>query len=272
MRRLLGHLILGVSLSVMFASIGASEAKAGPAYAIDITIVDNTHPSTTTFAIPWSSANNTANPSNPNLISVSAAFSTAGTGVALTGLQAITQSTAASTSLGISGTATVQDSSSDSYTITIQTINNGYTQPVGPVGVISQSESGTYTFTNPGNTQTFQSWYNANNAPPGTTGNPTPGQQLINIPTAGATTQSASQNNPGSLAFTPYVTPYGITSNLVLNITGNGTPNNSIAQFQGSTVITAVPEPASLVMFLTGMPMPLVVLGMLRRRKAQRAA
>jgi hypothetical protein len=31
---------------------------------------------------------------------------------------------------------------------------------------------------------------------------------------------------------------------------------------------TSIPEPASLVMMLTGMPLPLVVLGLLRRRRA----
>jgi hypothetical protein len=32
--------------------------------------------------------------------------------------------------------------------------------------------------------------------------------------------------------------------------------------------VSAIPEPASLVMMLTGMPLPLVVLGLLRRRRA----
>jgi hypothetical protein len=39
--------------------------------------------------------------------------------------------------------------------------------------------------------------------------------------------------------------------------------------FSPLTFSIAVPEPASLVMFLTGMPVPLMVLGMLRRRKVR---
>jgi hypothetical protein len=31
--------------------------------------------------------------------------------------------------------------------------------------------------------------------------------------------------------------------------------------------LASVPEPASVVMFLTGMPLPLVVVGLLRRRR-----
>jgi hypothetical protein len=268
MRRLLGHLTWAVILGALFASIGANEAKAGAAYAINITIVDNTTHTTTPFSIPFASPNNTS--TNPNQIVVSAAFNTAATGVSLTGLQATTNSTATSTNLGIQGTATVQDSSSDSYTITITTQNNGYTQPVGPSGTITQSESGTYTFTPPG-TQTFQSWYNASNTPSQT--GPSPGVSNIAVPNSFTppTTASASSSTL-SAGFSPFVTPYALTNTLILNISGNDTANNSVAQFQGSTTITAVPEPASLVMILTGMPMPLMVLGMLRRRKAQRKA
>jgi hypothetical protein len=274
MRRLFGHLIWGVSLGVVLASIGAGEAKAGPNYQIAVTIVDNTTNTTTAFApILWTSALNTANPANPNLIAVSAAFNTAATGVSLTGLQAQTTSTATATSLSLQGTATLQDATADTYTVTIQAFNNGLTSPtpVGP-GVISQSESGTYTFTGAGGTQTFQSWYNSDTPTSPTTSGPTPGLQTIAIPTAGASTLSGSQNVPGSTTFSPYATPYALTNQIILHITGTGNSNNSIVGFQGSTTITSVPEPASLVMMLTGMPVPLMVLGMLRRRKAQRAA
>jgi hypothetical protein len=261
-------------LGVVLASIGASEAKAGPNYQIDVTIIDNTTNTTTSPApITYSSPFNTAPPTNLNLIAVSAAFNTAATGVSLTGLQAQTTSTATATSLSIQGTATLQDATSDTYTVIITAFNNGLTSPAaGGPGVISQSESGTYTFTSPGGTQTFNSWYNASNPTVPTTSGPNPGLQTIAIPTAGSSTLSGSQNVPGSTTFSPYVTPYGLTNQITLHLTGTGNTNNSIVGFQGSTTITSVPEPASLVMMLTGMPVPLMVLGMLRRRKAQRAA
>jgi hypothetical protein len=273
MRRFLGHLIWGVSLGVLLATVGAGQAMAGPNYQIAITIVDETHPATTNFVIPWTSPNNTANPSNPNLIVVSAAFSTAATGVALTGLQASTTSTATATSLNIQGTATLQDTTSDTYVVTITTFNNGYTTPPANVagGVLSQSESGTYTFTGPGGTQTFNSWYNASNPTTPTTSGPAPGLQTIAIPVAGSSTLSGSQNVPGSTSFSPYVTPYALTNQIVLHVTGTGSANNSIIGFQGSTTIMAVPEPASLVMMLTGMPVPLMILGILRRKGAARS-
>jgi hypothetical protein len=272
MRKLLGHLIWGVTLGVLFASVGAGEAKAGPNYQISVSIVDNTTGTTTPFTLLWTSPNNTYNPSNPNLILASSGFTTSATGVSLTGLQASTTTTATSTSLSIQGTATLQDSTSDTYTVTITAFNNGFTTPVGTSATLSQSESGTYTYTGSGGTQAFNSWYNSTNPTTPTTSGPNPGLQTIAIPVAGSSTLSGSQNTPGSTTFAPYIQPYALTNQIVLHLTGTGNPNNSIVGFQGSTTISAVPEPASLVMFLTGMPMPLMVLGMLRRRKAQRVA
>jgi hypothetical protein len=269
MRRFLGHLTWAVSMGVLLASIGASEVKAADTYQIAVTIVDTTTNTTTAFApILSTSALNTS--VNPDQIVVSAAFNTSATGVSITGLQSTTTSNAAFTQLGIQATATVQGASTDSYTVTIVTSHDQYNLPVGPAAMLGQSQSGTYTFTNAGNTQAFNSWYNPGSALGVTTG-PNPGTQTINIPAAGQFPNSASSPT-ATTTFSPFLQPYTLTNRIILNIKGNGnvvTPN-SIASFQGSTTIMAVPEPASLVMFLTGLPMPLMVLGMLRRRKAQR--
>jgi hypothetical protein len=68
-----------------------------------------------------------------------------------------------------------------------------------------------------------------------------------------------------------YVTPYTLSSSTVIDMR---TPGNSTTPandaFTGKTSLTThpVPEPASFVMMLTGMPLPLVVMGLLRRRRA----
>jgi hypothetical protein len=271
MRRFLGHLTWAVSMGVLLASIGAGEAKAGPQYQISVTIDDTTTNTVTNFPLPFGSPNNTFNPSNPNMILASSGFDTSATGVAITGLQAQSSSNALDTSLTTQATATVQNASTDHYIITITTFNNGYTQPVGPQGTIQTSSSGTYTFA-PGGTQTYQGWYNPTNPTVPTLSGPNPGLQSFAI---NSTSTTVNSNNSGtaSTGFSPFVQPYALTSTLVINVSGNGSSgNNSQVAVQGTTTITAVPEPASLVMFLTGMPMPLVVLGMLRRRKAQRKA
>jgi hypothetical protein len=252
--------------------MGAGEAKAGPNYGISITIVDNTtHTTNPTQTLLWTSPNNTANPSNPNLIVASAAFSTVATGVSITGLQAQSSSTASQASLQTQATATVQDALTDSFTITITTFNNGYTQPSGPSGVIGESESGTYTYA-PGGNVTYQGWYNSANPSTPTQSGPSPGLQNIPI-TSTSTTGNSSSSGLLTSGFAPFIQPYALTSTIVINVSGNGnTGANSVVAIQGTVTVSAVPEPASLIMLLTGMPMPLMVLGMLRRRKAQRAA
>jgi len=66
-----------------------------------------------------------------------------------------------------------------------------------------------------------------------------------------------------------YVTPFTLESQTVLSLTSTSTTEPGSNGFsQLAQVQAAVPEPASLVLMLTGMPLPLVVLGLLRRRRA----
>jgi hypothetical protein len=67
-----------------------------------------------------------------------------------------------------------------------------------------------------------------------------------------------------------YVTPFTLESQTTLSLTSQSR-NPLIPGANGFTQLVsvqAIPEPASLVMMLTGMPLPLVVLGLLRRRRA----
>jgi len=67
-----------------------------------------------------------------------------------------------------------------------------------------------------------------------------------------------------------YVTPFSLDSQTTLNYDTVSSTNGSIGFSQKVQLVAAatVPEPASLLMMLTGMPLPLVVLGLLRRRRA----
>jgi hypothetical protein len=271
MRRLLGHLTWGVSLGVLLATIGAGEVRGADVFGISIAITDVTTSTTTVFTVLSTSPNNIS--TDPNIIQVSPAFTTSATGVSLTGLKASTVSSATSTQLGIQGMATVvaapATGSSDVYSIVITTTHDSYTTPTGTTATLSQSTSGTYTYTNVPSSQTFQSWENPGSAPFTPAGN-TAGLQSFPMTASGMATRSGSASTPTDHTFSPFVTPYTLTNQITINITGNDSANNASDQFQGSTTIMAVPEPASLVMFLTGMPVPLMVLGMLRRRKARR--
>jgi len=67
-----------------------------------------------------------------------------------------------------------------------------------------------------------------------------------------------------------YVTPFTLESQTTLAMTAasaSGPGSNGFSQ-KVTVGASAVPEPASLVLMLTGMPLPLVVLGLIRRRRA----
>jgi hypothetical protein len=71
-----------------------------------------------------------------------------------------------------------------------------------------------------------------------------------------------------SAAATGAVAGYTLANSDVLSMKGSSL--GATDQFTVASRFTAraIPEPASLVMMLTGMPLPLVVLGLLRRRRA----
>ncbi len=150
------------ALFVLIVSFAGNDAKAGAIYRMTLAITDDTAHVTTVFTVSNGGPNDT-NPSADG-ISVSAALNTSPTGVSLTGINSTTQSTSAGTSLGVGGEATVAAGSTDVYTIVITTTHDSYSLPTGLIGTLGQSESGTYTYTNSGTTQGFQSWYNPGSA------------------------------------------------------------------------------------------------------------
>jgi len=80
---------------------------------------------------------------------------------------------------------------------------------------------------------------------------------------------TALATGSSSLPIASFMSPVTLTNTLTLSLTGiTGTGSNG---FSGQTTITTngtIPEPTSIIMMLTGMPLPLVVLGLLRRRRA----
>jgi len=270
MRRLLGHLTACAALGVLLATTVPREAKG--AFVIDITIADLTAGTSTSYSI----VDNLLNDSNltPDVIQQIATLNTSASGVSITGINANSNLSGSSLQLTDGGTATIVGFGgghlSDTYQITIVESHDGYFAPPGVQATLTQSESGTYSFTTPGGTQTYQSWFDPTNTLSLQAGS-TPGQQSIPIPVVLAGTLSASENMPNSVAISPYnpAAGFALTSSLVITMTGNGNAmNNSTDVFSTTTTLNAaVPEPASMVMFLTGMPLPLVVLGLLRRHR-----
>lgn len=84
----------------------------------------------------------------------------------------------------------------------------------------------------------------------------------------GLLTASGSETTSSPLG--AYMTPYTLDSQTTLSLT-SVSRNPLVPGANGFTQLVsvgAIPEPASLVLMLTGMPLPLVVLGLLRRRRA----
>jgi len=173
--------------------------------------------------------------------------------------------------LSQTGTAFLAAGVSGSSSIRIDTYIADYTSPTGNNGTLMSSSTALFSNATAGDNQTFRSWFNPDNSVPATPPPPGPGfivpSPLLTFTTTGLVQDPFS----GSAANTPVGTvapPYSLTNEIVLTLTGSAS-QSAQDQFAGTTLLTAnvIPEPASIVMFMTGMPLPLVVVGLLRRRR-----
>jgi hypothetical protein len=143
--------------------------------------------------------------------------------------------------------------------LTITETEGGFTSPSGTSGTLLSSSSATFANQAAGAGQTASSEYNT-------------------APTAGpynVFSTGLNPNSPGnssSAPITAFVTPYSLTNTLSIGLTPSSATVTDQFGVTGTVVATAIPEPASLVMFLSGMPVPLAILVLLRRRRAATAA
>jgi hypothetical protein len=247
---------LGLGLCAL---IGLS-AREGRAETITMTITwsggsltfDNTSP---LFALPGSSSTSllvntnavntflNANGSEVNFSSLGASSNFPGAPAPGTG------------TLSESGIA-VLDGKGAASTITVAVSEGGYVNPVGLAGTLSSAQAVIYTNVAAGATETSSSSYNA----------------LTTVPLVSTSTGPALQHYSlgNSLAVVPVTTGYTLDNSITINFAGSPSPSNATNQFSvaGTISASAIPEPTSIIMMLTGMPLPLVVLGLLRRRRA----
>jgi len=270
MRRLLGHIASFAVVGILLATTVANEAKA--AYIISISITDITTSTTTAFSVAKGGPNDVTDPGTANaanIITVGGTFNTSATGLTLTGLNSVTNNPGTSiATMSISGTAAVVGTSTDKFLVTITTSQTDFTSPTGPVGMLANSESSTITNTTgaAGDMQSVKSWYN----PANTIAAAGPATPLGSYPLPVTGTTPLSLSSPTFTAGVSVApTPYALVNQVMIQITGGGSTPNAKDVFGSATTLTAggVPEPASIVMFLTGMPLPLVVVGLLRRRR-----
>jgi len=168
-----------------------------------------------------------------------------------------------STALGFlsqSGTAQLLVGGTGSVTVLASDVD--YSQPTGLTRSMASSASNTYTNATAGNTDRFQSWFNGSN---GLAAKETPS------PVVTLTSSAANPNSQGADAGAtpvPLSSPYGLTNQKVITLTGGTAGALAQDQYTGSTTVTAttvIPEPASMALMLG--VLPVLVFGM-RRRKA----
>src|SRR5271157_70033 len=160
--------------------------------------------------------------------------------------------------LRLTGEAYIPAGAIGSTTLTITETETGFTLPSGPLGgTLTSSTSSTYSAGSP-NSAMAQSTYN------------------LGLPSVVSTSLYTITPPPPSLGVNPppvpisslAAVPYSLTNVITISLVP---PNSTTPVSDGFSVqatVTAVPEPASVVTMLIGLPLSLVGLAWLRRRTA----
>jgi len=158
--------------------------------------------------------------------------------------------------------------------ISIVASDNAFNQPPPGPGILHTAATAIFSNATNGNTNGFQGWYNPSNK----LFDPTVPGQGMDVPSSPPTLFTAAHqpmsdshpngsdsplfgetNNPISL-----VNPYGLTSRTVITLTGGAQAQDVF----GGTVqtVSTIPEPASMALMLGALPV--LVFGLMRRRRA----
>jgi hypothetical protein len=199
-------------------------------------------------------------------VSVNLLLTAEGSALQLTGLGGSSNWSGASTggSLLLTGGVSITPPTTPgaSTSLTITETESGFNTPSGSAaGTLSSSSTVNYLSAGPGNS----SLANSANFPPPPSGFATP-TYLV------ASTNTGTDPERGEASVTlpsgSFAAPYTLTNVITINLT----PNPSTVVQAGfsvgaqATVVPAIPEPASVVTMLIGLPLPLVGLAWLRRR------
>jgi len=138
---------------------------------------------------------------------------------------------------------------------------DGFTAPTGPSGTLLSTTTGNFGQA-PGGSHTSFSTFST--TIPALTVSTSP----ITLSTVTGTEPKAGMNTVG---VAPVSTLYTLTDTITLALphSGAGSLTQPTDSFGVQATITAVPEPASIVLLVTGMPLPLVVMGLFRRFRRQ---
>jgi hypothetical protein len=149
------------------------------------------------------------------------------------------------------------------HTVTLELVYQGYVDPVGSPLAAANTASADFTGSSTSDKATFQAWADANNGSTFNSGT-TAGQQSANSP--GGTATGVVLTPDGATFTFDRTGAYSLKQTLSITLSNGG----SSGQVQGTTTITTVPEPASMLIALVGAPM--LGAGYLARRRKAKAA
>ena len=141
-------------------------------------------------------------------------------------------------------------------TLSIDTLQSGFLSPIGANGSLDSTAGGS--FGNSAGSLSYTSDYQGANSP------------TLTFPATG--TNGSYSGDTGAVAIGTVPSGYELSNHFLISLT-KGT-STTLGGTGTATVKAAniIPEPASVVMMLTGLPVPLVLMGLLRRRKVKAKA
>jgi len=164
--------------------------------------------------------------------------------------------TSAQGQLSVSGGIQIVAGTGGDTFLKITETESGFTAPTGPTGTLMSSSTGNFTNQASGAGHTASSSFNATDTP------------TYSVLSSGLTPNP--QGGTGSAAVAPVASLYELNNVITFGLTPQAGLNVVDSFGVTATITAAVPEPASLVTMLMGIPFPLVVVGLLRRRALAR--
>jgi hypothetical protein len=189
-----------------------------------------------------------------SLVAVNSALGAHGSAYRFTSLSANSNYTGGSNgSLQTNGQINMSGAGTTAAVLSVDTTQSGFLSPTGSGGMMVSSAGGDY-LNVPAGTTTYRSDYQSTTFSP-----------LLSFAASGGSTSFSGATPSQSIGTIP--SGYSLSNHFLISLTKSGGSEG----FTGSVLVTAaVPEPASVVMLLTGMPLPLaIVFGLIRRRRAE---
>ncbi len=152
--------------------------------------------------------------------------------------------------LSLSGGISIPSGMTGSTSLTITETESGFTTSGASSGTLASSSTGNFNNAGTGNSHMADSTFNAS-----------PSTPLYTV--ASTKTGPDFEGNGASTMITSFASPYMLTNYISFSLVPGTGP---VDGFSVTSKATAVPEPASMVTMLIGLPIPLLGIAWLRRR------